>query len=75
METTFGIDLVSRPKRTALCAVFWDGGRAAVLALAHGSWDGTPLHDKSLSTAMRGLRGIDWTFGCSRSRGRAWSRS
>jgi hypothetical protein len=63
MHTTLGMDLVSRPKHTALCVIAWDGGRAEVRALAHGSWNGTPLHDKLLSTAIRGLWGIDGGWG------------
>ena len=63
METTLGIDLASRPKRTALCVITWDGGRAEVCALAHGNWNGTPLHDELLSTAIRGLWSIDGGWG------------
>jgi hypothetical protein len=63
VDTTLGIDLASQPKHTALCAIAWDDGRAEVRALAHASWNGTALHDKLLSTAIRGLWGIDGGWG------------
>jgi Protein of unknown function (DUF429) len=63
VNTTLGIDLASQPKHTALCAIAWDDGRAEVRALAHASWNGTALHDKLLSTAIRGLWGIDGGWG------------
>jgi Protein of unknown function (DUF429) len=63
VNTTLGIDLASQPKHTALCAIAWDDDRAEVRALAHASWNGTALHDKLLSTAIRGLWGIDGGWG------------
>jgi hypothetical protein len=63
METTLGIDLASQPANTALCVIAWDVGTAEVRALARSTWNGTPLHDKLLSTAACGLWGIDGTDG------------
>src|SRR4051794_1258516 len=56
---TLGIDLASQPKSTALCAVVWEPDRARVTALLRGTdVDGvTPLHDKLIVSAMRGLWG------------------
>lgn len=59
MDTTFGIDLASQPKNTALCVIGWDGESGQVRALARGHWNGTPLHDKLLSTAIQGASGFD----------------
>lgn len=58
MVTTLGIDLASKPANTALCVIAWESGNATVLALARSSWNGTPIHDKMLSTAARGLWGL-----------------
>lgn len=59
MDTTFGIDLASRPANTAVCVIAWNEGNAEVRALARSTWNGTALHDKLLSTASRGLWGLD----------------
>src|SRR4051794_22537344 len=63
METTLGIDLASKPARTALCGIAWDDRAARLTVLAHGDWNGAPLHDKLLSTAIRGIWGLDGGWG------------
>jgi predicted RNase H-like nuclease len=58
MGSTLGIDLSSQPKHTALCAIEWHSNEAHVVALLKGAdQGGTPLHDKLLVSAMRGLWG------------------
>jgi hypothetical protein len=63
MVTTLGIDLASQPKHTALCVIAWHGGHAEVRALAHGTWDATPLHDELLAAAIRGRWRIEGGWG------------
>ena len=58
MTATLGVDLASRPKNTALCVIEWSRDRAAVVALLKAvDAGGTPLHDKLIVSAMRGLWG------------------
>lgn len=58
MTATLGIDLSSQPKNTALCAIAWRRRTAEVIALYRGAdHAGTPLHDRLLVSAMRGLWG------------------
>lgn len=59
METTFGIDLASKPRNTAVCAIAWYDGRAEVRSLLRSRSNGSDLHDKLLSTAARGLSPIE----------------
>ena len=56
---TLGIDLASADRRTAVCAVRWDHGTAAVVSLA------VTASDADLLTHMRGADsvGIDVPFG------------
>jgi predicted nuclease with RNAse H fold len=55
---SMGIDLASQPKKTAVCIVRWEGGRASLASLARGlADDGSPLHTKWLSTTAYGVRG------------------
>lgn len=63
MQTTLGIDLASQPTNTALCVIAWYDDHAEVRVVARSAWNGTPLHDKLLSTAARGLWGIDGADG------------
>lgn len=75
MTATLGIDLASKPARTALALIDWTPARPQLKALCLGAGpDGTKLHDKFLSTAAQGLRfdlggekitkvGIDAPFG------------
>lgn len=63
MHTTLGVDLASQPMNTALCVVAWGKHSAEVRALARGKWNGTPIHDKMLSTAARGLWGLEGAGG------------
>jgi predicted RNase H-like nuclease len=52
---TFGIDLASQPKNTAICLIDWQADRAAVVELARGTDRyGAVLHDKRLMHAMVG---------------------
>src|SRR4051794_41146450 len=53
---TLGIDLASKPAKTALCAIEWGDGEGVVRVLSRGRHDDTELHDKFLITAIRGLR-------------------
>jgi hypothetical protein len=46
-----------------MCVIAWEGNTAEVRALARSTWNGTPLHDKLLSNASRGLWGLDGTDG------------
>src|SRR3954447_4010073 len=63
METTLGIDLASQSRRTALCVIAWDHGRADVQALACGTWDGHPLDDRLLCEAIAGLARVAGGWG------------
>ena len=58
MAATLGLDLSSQPKNTGLCLIEWSSDHAKVVALWKGVDDGrTPLHDKLIVSAMRGLWG------------------
>lgn len=59
VTATLGVDLASQSQNTALCAIEWEPRRATVTTLLKGfAPDGvTPLHDKLLVSAMRGLWG------------------
>lgn len=52
---TLGIDLASKPSKTAVCVVEWSGGAGTVRVLSRGRDQGTALHDKFLVAAIRGL--------------------
>lgn len=55
---TLGLDLASQPQNTGLCAIEWAPDHADVLALWRGADHGsTPLQDKLIVAAMRGLWG------------------
>ncbi len=55
MSATLGIDLSSRPERTAVCFVEWFSKRAEVSALWRGTDShGLPLRDDLLVRAMHG---------------------
>jgi hypothetical protein len=55
MSVTLGIDLSSQPTNTAICAIDWSGGGAAIVALWRGvAPTGAALHDEVLIAAMRG---------------------
>lgn len=59
MTATVGIDLASRPKGTAICAIEWTD-QPSVIALWRGSLHNgspTPLDDKQLLSIMRGDHG------------------
>lgn len=58
MTATLGVDLASQAKNTAVCAIDWSADEASVCALFKGTdAGGTPLHDKLIVSAMRGLWG------------------
>ena len=58
VTSTLGIDLSSQPRNTGLCAIEWAQDHADVVAMLKGVDDeGTPLHDKLIVSAMRGLWG------------------
>lgn len=53
-----GVDLASKPEKTAVCLLRWEDGPPVVVALCRGrADDGTPLHTKWLSTTGYGIRG------------------
>ena len=56
---TLGIDLASRPDRTAVCAIEWTQGRARVVDVACGQEDGTLL----ARIAGADKTGLDVPFG------------
>jgi len=53
-----GVDLASRPEKTAVCMIRWDDGPVSLVTLCRGrADDGTDLHTKWLSTTGYGIRG------------------
>jgi hypothetical protein len=53
-----GVDLASRPEKTAVCILRWEDGPPALVTLCRGrADDGTELHTKWLSTTAYGIRG------------------
>lgn len=55
---TLGLDLASQPKNTGLCLIEWAPDQAKIVTLVKGIDEGgTPLHDKLIVSAMRGLWG------------------
>lgn len=67
MTATLGIDIASRPKRTAIARIEWEPHAVTLEALHLGAIDGRPLDDEHLVELMRDESvtkvGIDAPFG------------